>query len=97
MKRISRFIQADIATSYNVINQGLKIGTCSQFKVEEPFTGSKMMPGQYDYKNDKIIKHDFVLDDRSLIYIIGTNSKLGCTILLSGNLAYEKQELKNVK
>jgi len=56
-----------------------------------------MMPGQYDYENDKIKKHDFVLDDRSLIYIIGTNSKLGCTILLSGNLAYEKQELKNVK
>jgi hypothetical protein len=28
---------------------------------------------------------------------MGTNPALGCTILLSGNLAYEREELNNIK
>jgi hypothetical protein len=41
--------------------------------------------------------HHFISNDRSLLYFIGTNPELGCTILLSGNLAYEKQELATIK
>ena len=40
---------------------------------------------------------NLVSNDRSLIYFEGTNPALGCTILLSGNIATELDELKKVK
>jgi hypothetical protein len=40
---------------------------------------------------------NFVSNDKSLIYFEGTNPALGCTILISGNLATEIDELKKVK
>ena len=39
----------------------------------------------------------YVSQDRSLIYFEGTNPALGCTILISGNIPSELEELKKVK
>lgn len=38
-----------------------------------------------------------ISNDRSLIFFEGTNPALGCTILLSGNILNEIDELKKVK
>jgi hypothetical protein len=40
---------------------------------------------------------NFVSKDRSLVFFEGTNSALGCTILISGNMEEELDELKKVK
>lgn len=53
------------------------------------------MYGMYDFNISKDTY--LVSNERSLLYFIGTNPALGCTILLSGNLSLEKEELKNVK
>lgn len=40
MKRITRYTETIIAPSYNIIEKSFEFGKCSQFRVEEPFTGS---------------------------------------------------------
>ena len=50
-------------------------------------------------KNDREIaaNNNVVSKDRSLIFFEGTNQALGCTILLSGLMDKELDQLKKVK
>ena len=42
-------------------------------------------------------KHSFMTNEKTLIYIEGTNPSLGGTILLSGDLLTEGEELRKIK
>jgi|LauGreDrversion4_2_1035121.scaffolds.fasta_scaffold2982972_1 hypothetical protein len=44
-----------------------------------------------------LMRGNILSADKSLIFFEGTNPALGCTILLSGNIQTEIEELKRVK
>jgi hypothetical protein len=50
---------------------------------------------QFEKSEDK--SHNLISNDKTLLFSEGTQPALGCTILLSGNKAYELEELKKVK
>lgn len=80
-----------------MIDKSFVLGKCKQFRVEAPFLGSQMQRMQLEMMQKQREGANIVSNDKSLIYFEGTNPALGCTILISGNLSIEIDELKKVK
>ena len=86
MKMIARSTQTIICPSTNLIDRDFIVGNCLQFRVEEIMPMKATVQGNLDIS--------MLTGHTSLMYLEGCQSKLGCSIVLSGpNLA----ELKNVR
>lgn len=97
MKRMARYTQTIISPSYNVIDKSFVLGKCKSFRVEKPYTGGQMQRMDTYNKTNKLTNTGIVSNDKTLIYFEGTNPALGCTILISGQIDKEYEELKKVK
>jgi 1-phosphatidylinositol-3-phosphate 5-kinase len=86
MKMIARSTQTIICPSTNLIDRDFIVGNCLKFRVEEIMPMKANVQGNLDIS--------MLTGHTSLMFLEGCQSKLGCSIVLSGpNLV----ELKNVR